>query len=100
MLKHKLFIWNRSNHYGCIPNAVIGLFLISTIHVVNHLDILFVSAFISLILSYYTFLMIWQVLLNVLNHEFLPNLKDRNNHVYERVIIPASRTVRKDVTDE
>ena len=29
MLKHKFFIWNRSNHYGVIANAVVALFITS-----------------------------------------------------------------------
>lgn len=97
MLKHKFFIWNRSNHYGTVANAVIGLFIISTIHVIANLDIIFISTFASLVLSYYALMMLWQILLNTLNVEFLPNLKRQNKNVYEAALY---RPERKDVTDE
>lgn len=97
MLKHKFFIWNRSNHYGTVANAVIGLFIISTIHVIADLDIIFISTFASLVLSYYALMMLWQILLNALNVEFLPNLKSQNRNVYETKLY---RPERKDVTDE
>lgn len=97
MLRHKLFIWHRSNHYGVITNFAIALFIISTIYVIDNLEILFVSVLASLVLSYYSTMMLWQVLLNTMNLEFLPNLKSRNDHVYEVGLYPRKR---KDVTDE
>lgn len=97
MLKHKFFIWNRSNHYGLIANTVIAFFIISTIRVIENLDIVFISTFVSLILSYYALMMLWQILLNFLNAEFFPNLKSQNKNVYETVLY---RPERKDVTDE
>ena len=97
MLKHKFFIWNRSNHYGLIANTVIAFFIISTIRVIENLDIVFISTFVSLILSYYALMMLWQILLNFLNAEFFPNLKSQNKNVYETGLY---RPERKDVTDE
>ena len=97
MLKHKFFIWNRSNHYGAIANAVVALFIISTLRVIADLDIIFISTFASLVLSYYALMMLWQILLNTLNVEFLPNLKSQNRNVYETKLY---RPERKDVTDE
>lgn len=97
MLKHKFFIWNRSNHYGAIVNAVVVLFIISTLRVIADLDIVFISVFVSLILSYYALMMLWQILLNGLNGEIFPNLKRQNKNVYETGLY---RPERKDVTDE
>lgn len=97
MLKHKFFIWNRSNHYGVIANAVVVLFIISTLRVIADLDIVFISVFVSLILSYYALMMLWQILLNGLNGEIFPNLKRQNKNVYETGLY---RPERKDVTDE
>lgn len=97
MLKHKFFIWNRSNHYGAIANAVVSLFIISTLRVIADLDIVFISVFVSLILSYYALMMLWQILLNGLNGEIFPNLKRQNKNVYETGLY---RPERKDVTDE
>ena len=51
MLKHKFFIWNRSNHYGAIANAVVALFIISTLRVISDLDNKFKSKFASKIIS-------------------------------------------------
>lgn len=97
MLRHKLFIWHRSNHYGAITNFAIALFIISTMYVIDNLKILFVSVLALLVLSYYSMMMLWQVLLNAMNLEFLPDLKSRNDHVYEAGLYPRER---KDVTDE
>ena len=97
MLKHKFFIWNRSNHYGAIANAVVALFIISTLRVIADLDIIFISTFASLVLSYYALMMLWQILLNGLNGEIFPNLKRQNKNVYETGLY---RPERKDITDE
>lgn len=97
MLKHKFFIWNRSNHYGAIANEVVALFIISTLRVIADLGIVFISVFVSLILSYYVLMMLWQILLNGLNGEIFPNLKRQNKNVYETGLY---RPGRKDVTDE
>lgn len=97
MLKHKFFIWNRPNHYGTIANIVIARFIIFTMQVIDHLSIPFVSILLVLVLSYYALMTFWQVLLNLLNAEMLPNLKAQNKNVYDKYLY---RPERKDVTDE
>ena len=97
MLKHKFFIWNGPNHYGAIANIVIARFIIFTMQVIDHLSIPFVSILLVLVLSYYALMTFWQVLLNLLNAEMLPNLKAQNKNVYETGLY---RPERKDVTDE
>lgn len=97
MLKHKFFIWNRPNHYGAIVNFAIALFINSTMQVIDHINIPFISTLLVLVLSYYALMTFWQVLLNVLNAEILPNLKNQNKNVYESRLY---RPERKDVTDE
>lgn len=97
MLKHKFFIWNRPNHYGAIANIVIARFIIFTTQVINHLSIPFVSILLVLVLSYYALMTFWQVLLNLLNAEMLPNLKAQNKNVYDKYLY---RPEREDVTDE
>lgn len=98
MLKHKFFIWNRPNHYGTIANIVIARFIIFTTQVINHLNIPFISIPLVLVLSYYALMTFWQVLLNLLNAEMLPNLKAQNKNVHEKAVL--YRPERKDVTDE
>lgn len=97
MLKHKFFIWNRPNHYGAIANIVIARFIIFTTQVINHLNIPFISILLVLVLSYYALMTFWQVLLNLLNAEMLPNLKAQNKNVHDKYLY---RLERKDVTDE
>lgn len=97
MLKYKFFIWNRPNHYGAIANIVIARFIIFTTQVINHLNIPFISILLALVLSYYALMTFWQVLLNLLNAEMLPNLKAQNKDVYDKYLY---RPERKDVTDE
>lgn len=98
MLKHKFFISNRPNHYGTIANIVIARFIIFTMQVIDHLSIPFVSILLVLVLSYYALMTFWQVLLNLLNAEMLPNLKAQNKNVHEKAVL--YRPKRKDVTDE
>lgn len=97
MLKYKFFIWNRPNHYGAIANIVIARFIIFTMQVIDHLSIPFVSILLVLVLSYYALMTFWQVLLNLLNAEMLPNLKAQNKNVHDKYLY---RPERKDVTDE
>lgn len=98
MLKHKFFIWNRPNHYGTIANIVIARFIIFTMQVIDYLNIPFVSILLVLVLSYYALMTFWQVLLNLLNAEMLPNLKAQNKNVHEKAVLYQPK--RKDVTDE